>query len=135
MDCSTIEVKEEREIFIVATPLVPELIGEVVNVTLFTAVNRQGTTFLWPIRLPRADGRDSEWARSAREGAALAMTDWTRVKANTDLGAYELSKADGIIAEPEWPKATFLELVRIGFRGRLIESADDPVIKRLQGRA
>ena len=45
-----IELKDEREEYIVVNGLVPELTGEFVTKTLFTAVNRQGTLFFWPAR-------------------------------------------------------------------------------------
>jgi hypothetical protein len=43
-----IELKEEREQYLVARQLVPHLVGEFVSVTLFTAMNRQGVLFLMP---------------------------------------------------------------------------------------
>ena len=68
-----IELKDEREEYIVTAGLVPELAGEFVHKTLFLAINRQGTFFFWPVRLPPPDGKDMEWWRSAREAAELAM--------------------------------------------------------------
>ena len=68
-----IELKDEREEYIVTAELVPELIGEFVTKTLFTAINRQGILFFWPVRLPSPDGKDLDWWRSAREAAELAM--------------------------------------------------------------
>src|SRR5262249_37286236 len=56
-DFPIIELKDEREEYIVTAGLVPELTGELVTKTLFTAINRQGTVFLWPVRLPSSDGR------------------------------------------------------------------------------
>ena len=56
------------------------------NATLYTAINRQGVVFLWPVRLPGPDGKVNEWWRSAGEAAELAMTKWVRVKAEHELG-------------------------------------------------
>jgi len=57
-----VELKEDREQYLVAgAGLVAELAAEIVNMTIFTATNRQGVCFLWPVRLPNADGRDMEW--------------------------------------------------------------------------
>src|SRR5262245_56974975 len=50
-----IELKDEREEYVITSALVPELVGEFVTKTLFTAINRQGTVFLWPVRLPGPD--------------------------------------------------------------------------------
>jgi hypothetical protein len=92
-----IEIKDEREEYIVTTSLVPELAGEFVTKTLFLAINRQGTPFFWPVRLPAPDGRDLDWWRSSREAAELAMKSWVRVRANMNLGAnYSAAKAGEI---------------------------------------
>jgi hypothetical protein len=36
-------------------------------------------------------------------------------------------------ADPEWPRLTFQELLRIAFRDRLVDRLDHPVILRLRG--
>lgn len=133
MNAPVIELKDEREEYVITKELLPELIGEFVNKTLFTAINRQGVTFLWPVRLPDPEGKQMEWWRSNREAAELAMKQWVRVKANMSLGAYEISVAESVISEPVWPDVTFQELIRLAFRDRLITTLDHPVIKRLRG--
>jgi hypothetical protein len=130
-----IELKDEREEYIVTASLVPELTGEFVTKTLFLATNRQGTLFFWPVRLPSPDGKDLDWWRSGREAAELAMQGWVRVKANMNLGAYDIFKAESVISEPEWPELGFWDLIKIAFRDHLIASLDHPVIKRLRGLA
>jgi hypothetical protein len=128
-----IELKDEREEYIVTGSLLPDLIGEFTNKTLFTAINRQGVLFLWPVRLPDPEGKQMEWWRSMREAAELAMTQWIRTKANMSLGAYDMYAAESTLSEPVWPEVTFQELIRLAFRDRLITSLDHPVIKRLRG--
>jgi hypothetical protein len=130
-----IELKDEREEYIVVADLVPELMGEFVTKTLFTAINRQGTVFFWPVRLPSPDGRDMEWWRSAREAAELATKFWIRVRANMNLGAYEIFKAECVIPDPEWPELGFWDLIKIAFRDHLIDRIDHPVVKQLRGQA
>jgi hypothetical protein len=112
-----------------------DLPGEFVMATVYTAVNRQGVVHLWPVRLPGTDGRVLEWHRSAAEAAELAMRRWVRIKANISLGAYEMFEAAGTIPDPEWPDLPFQELLRIGFRDRLVDHTDHAVIKRLRGLA
>ena len=115
--------------------ILPELTGEVVYKTVFTAINRQGVVFLWPVRLPAPDDRKSAWQRSLWEAAEVAMEKWLRVKANMSLGAYEITIARGEMAEPTWPELSFQELARIAYRDRMITSLDHPVVKRLRGLA
>src|SRR5262245_26456009 len=60
---AVVELKEERETYLVAPALWPELAGEATFSprALFTAVNRQGVVFLWPVRLPGPDGKLDDW--------------------------------------------------------------------------
>ena len=134
-DFLTLELKDDRESYLVRPEMANELAGETVTRTIFTAINRQGVLFLWPVTIPPPDGRMNEWWRSAREGAELAVTRWVRLKANMSLGAYEIFEAQSIMADPEWPELSFQELVRIAFRDRLIENVDHPVVRRLRGLA
>ena len=132
-----IELKDEREEYIVVQGLVPVLTGEFVTKTLFTTVNRQGTVFFWPVRLPLPDGKNLDWWRSGREAAELAMESWIRVRANMNLGAYDIFKADdkeNKIPDPQWPDLSFWDLIKIAFRDHLITSLDHPVIDRLRGK-
>jgi hypothetical protein len=130
-----IDLKDDREDYLVRPEILPELEGEFVYKTIFTAINRQGVVFLWPVRLALPDNRKSEWSRSAREAAEMAMNKWLRVQANMSLGAYEITVAAAEMAEPVWPDASFQELMRIAYRDRMITNLDHPVVKRLRGLA
>jgi hypothetical protein len=130
-----LELKEDREVYLVVGGLIAELSTEVINVTIYTAINRQGVIFLWPVRLPNADGREMAWHISARDAVEEATTKWMRVCPNMSLGAYEMTWGEKITIEPQWPDVSFQELIRIGFRDRLITSLDHPVVKRLRGLA
>jgi hypothetical protein len=128
-----IELKEDREVYLLAPSMAHQLPGEFSAATLFTTINRQGVLFLWPVKLPGADGKDNEWYRSSREAAEKAMTAWVRVKANQSLGAYELFQATGDLPEPEWPDLPLQEILRIAFRDQHVDRPDHPLIKRLLG--
>jgi hypothetical protein len=132
---ATIELKDEREDYIVRPELLRELSNEVSYVTLFTTINRQGVISLWPVKLTAPDSKRNDWARSAREAAELAMTKWIRLKANMSLGAYEIHVAESEMADPVWPDLSFTELLRIAYRDRMITSLHHPVVKRLRGQA
>jgi hypothetical protein len=133
LPAAVIEFKEDRESYLVQPAIARELLGEYAMVVLHTTMNRQGVLHLWPVRLPSSDGRTNEWHRSAAEAAELAQKRWIRVKANMALGAYEMFEAAGTIPEPEWPATPLRELLKIGFRDRLVDCLDHPVIKRLRG--
>jgi hypothetical protein len=128
-----IELKDDREVYLVLPDIARELPGECSPVVLHTGINRQAIVFLWPVKLPTPDGRINEWHRSAAEAAERAMTTWLRVKADMALGAYAMFEASSTIPDPIWPTYSFKELLKIGFRDRLVDRLDHPVIKRLRG--
>lgn len=130
-----IERREEREMFLIPKPMAAELSGKSVTAMVYTAINRQGVLFFWPVRQPGEDGKILEWHRSLMEAAEKAMTKWIRVKANMSLGAYEIYEAQSPdLANPEWPDLAYNELLRIAFRAEgVISSADHPVVKKLRG--
>lgn len=132
-DFALIELKDDRETYLVLPSIAREIPGEFFMATIRTAINRQGNIFLWPIRMPGPDGKILEWHRSAAEAAAVAARQWVRVKANQGNSAYDIFVAEAAIAEPAWPEVTFQELLRIGFRDRLVDNIDYPVLKRLRG--
>ena len=88
-----IDVKEDREVYLVTPGMAQALPGEYSTVTLYTTINRQGTLHVWPVKLPTIDGRQNEWHRSAAEAAEMAMKKWVRVTSNSSLGAYEIFDA------------------------------------------
>ncbi len=60
---AVLELKEDREVYLVAPELLGDLAGEstVRPRLLVTTVTRQGAVFLWPLRLPGPDGRFDDW--------------------------------------------------------------------------
>ena len=130
---ATIEVKEDREVYLVTPSMAQALPGEFSTVTLYLAINRQGVPFLWPVKLPGPDGKQLEWHRTAAIGAELAMTKWVRVASSMSLGAYEISEASGDHPDPVWPDYSFEEILRIAFRDRIVDRPDHTLVQRLRG--
>ena len=135
LQTGVIELKEDREMFIVDPSLWSVLSTEsTFSPRMFvTAINRQGVLFLWPIRLPGADGKLDQWSKSSLEAVNLAQERWVRVAANMSLGAYEVFTAPGELSEPEWPDKSFRDLLSIAFKDRLIDSMEHTVLKKLRG--
>jgi hypothetical protein len=129
-----LELKEDRETYLVQRDLWPDLATESTfgPRALFAAVNTQGVVFVWPIRLPGPDGKIDEWNRSALEAATRAQDKWHRVQANMSLGAYEVSSSE-FNKSPAWPSVSFQELLRVAFKSCFIDTLDHPVLKRLRG--
>jgi hypothetical protein len=128
-----IELREDREIYLVTAEMASVIPDELAPATLYTAITRQGTVFLWPVRQPGLDGKSNEWHRSAAEAAERAMQRWVRVMANMSLGAYEVFEATGSLSEPSWPDLPFEQLLEVAFRERIVDRPDHPLIERLRG--
>jgi len=118
---ATLTVKEERgsETYIVDRALWEFLPGELVPTLLVVGISRQNAVFVWPLRLPGADGHTDTWSRSALGAAELAKTKWVRVAANMATGMYDVFSASADLPSPSgrmsafngsssWPSKTVL---------------------------
>ena len=128
-----IEFNEDREYYLLPPEIAHALPGEFRPCSVYTSITRQEKVFLWPVKLPNPDGRQNEWHRSAAEAVRLAEAKWVRIKADMQLGAYEISVAEAALSEPNWPDYAFSDLLRIAFRDRLVDTLDHLVIKKLRG--
>jgi hypothetical protein len=126
----------ERDTYLIVPQLCAELTeSEYYVATIHVAINRQKVVFLWPVKLPGADGRQMDWHISAAEAAEKARDRWVRVTANMSLGAYEVFEAVADYGDPEWPTQSFWDLIKIAFKNRLIDNADHLIIQKLRGLA
>jgi hypothetical protein len=131
-----LELKEEREVYLVAPAVAATLPGDVTMKELRLCQNRQGSLFLWPLPVISVDARQrNEWHSSARQAATIATTKWVRMAADMAAGRYNVAIAPGITAEPIWPSdLTMRDLLELGFgRERLIAEQGHPLVKRLLG--
>ncbi len=122
-----------REHYLVEQDLWGEMAGEVLPTILFAAITRSEGVFLWPVRVPEADGRRNNWHLSMMRAAERAMQRWIRVQANMADGRYDVFEATGNLPEPEWPEMTFHEMLKMCFEDRFINSLDHAVLKALRG--
>jgi hypothetical protein len=137
-DFATIFLKEDREFYLLKPEVAEDLRSELTAVTIYTAMNRNGVLFLWPVKRAGSDGRRADhWHTSAHEAASAAMKRSVRVRANMGLGAYEIDVSDNPTPEndPVWPDLPFSEMLRIAFfkTGCFVDNFDHPVIKMLRG--
>lgn len=130
---AVIDLKDDRESYLVSPTLAAELAGEFISVALFTGITRAGTLFLWPVPLPAPDGKHNPWHRSALIAVEKAEHRWVRIVANMEAGGYDVSEAAANIGDPEWPDMPFKEMVRIAFQGRIVDRPDHPLILKLRG--
>lgn len=131
-----LELKDERETYLVMPAVAVALPGETRMVNLRLTVSRQGAVFLWPVPEPSLDGRETGWGTSARAAAISAETKWVRIVANMPQGAYDVYAAPGALGTPVWPDKLMRDILAVAFgESFIIRDAGHPVVKRLLGLA
>jgi len=136
IDLGLLRLKDDRdEHFLIAPSMYGALQQELRPTRLYLVVSTAGVAFVWPIALPRADGKTDPWSESAMICAEMAKSAWTSCRSNTSLGAYEPFVATADYGKAAWPKKPLAEILEIAFRGRIIDSAVHPIFLRLQGRS
>jgi hypothetical protein len=133
LDVTLVEFKTERELFVVLEAVEPALAELATPARLFLCVNRQGTTFIWPAKLPVADRRADAWRDSALETAALAVEHWVRVHADMNLGAYQPFKAQMDLGAPKWPRLSFAAILKLALKGHVVDSMEHSAVKQHLG--
>jgi hypothetical protein len=128
-------LKDERETYLVMPELWDSLATEpaLKPQLLVTAIDRQGVLFVWQANLPRPDGRVDEWTRTMLEAIDLSTKSWVRVTSNMGLGAYEVSTPTASLPDPVWPEMPFSDILRIAFKGKVIDREDHSILRRLRG--
>lgn len=133
LETCVLELKEERETYLVSQSLWSEIADDISPRVLYTAITRQGTLFVWPVRMPGNDGRTDRWSESALTGADLATKLWIRLSANMQAGGYDVFEAAGKIPDPVWPDIPLSDILRRAFSNAFIEDIDHPVLQKLRG--
>jgi hypothetical protein len=136
LQTAVLELKEDRETYLVAPCLWPGLASEPTFSPrlLILSVTRHGSVpFIWPIKLPGSNSRSDDWSKSALAAADDAKTQWVRVTADMILGAYRVETTRSKNPEPKWPKNSFQEIIKVAFRDKMIDHWNHPVLRRLRG--
>jgi hypothetical protein len=107
-----------------------ELTSKLRRVRLFLCITRRGSLTFWLV----SQTDQGTWGSSARETVEFAKTCWIRVVSNRDEGCYEPREPEEQFPEPEWPDKSLSELLKLAFKGRVIDRPDHPIIEELKGR-
>jgi len=135
LDTAILRDEVQREDYLVARALWPDLAAEIKMMRLAAAITRHGNVFLWPAVLPAPDGRSNRWHESMLEAQRHAVDHWVRVSADMSVGEYLLFEATGNFPEPDWPDLTFQQMLELAFRTRMIDSMDHAILRSLRGEA
>ncbi len=133
IDVAVLDVKSDGDIYLVDPTLALALPNEVAAKRLFQYVTRQGDVGIWPVKLPDSEGKLDPWSESALVAVEKAKKRWVRVVSNRRLGCYEVMLSSADLGEPNFGTLSLRDLLEIAFRGRVIDSAEHPVLRRLRG--
>ena len=129
---TSIFVDPERETYFVA-PNARNVLVAGVKAMLLPTVNQRGMFFIWPVALGDGSGRRNAWHDTAREASELAKRDWIKLVSDMAGGCYRIYRAKGALPNPVFPEKNLEELLRIAFRGRVIDSETHPVVRQALG--
>jgi hypothetical protein len=130
---TTIFVDPERETYFVTPGARNVLVAGVKAIQLVAAVNQRGLCFLWPLALGDGTGRRNNWHETAREAAGMGKREWVKIVSDMPSGCYRIYTAKGNLPDPVFPDKRLDELLRLAFRGRIVDSEDHPVVKQALG--
>jgi hypothetical protein len=110
------------------------LADHLVDMALIPSTTDMGRIFLWPVRLPDAQGRLDSWNESAMPLARLAEERWLRLERDRDANEYVPVFPERDLPDPDWSDIVFEHLVGLAENGRDVRSEDDPIVRRLLRR-
>ncbi len=130
------EDKETRQFFLVTKGMAPKLreLGALTVATLVPYINRAKDVAIWPVKLGMDGMGGSLWHATAADAVRAASDQWTRIFADMSLGGYRIQVPIAEWSEPAWPEEDLSQLLELGFKKRVIDSDDHPVMNQLLGR-
>jgi len=125
------------DFYFVTPPMLnhPTMLPRLRKVTIATVCSWPGGAIsLWPVPI-LGETRITCW-KSARAAYDLSKEKWVQLCWNSDLRDYDVIVTDGINTEPIWPTdRTFVDLLKLGFADKIIDTPEHPYVKRLRGIA
>jgi hypothetical protein len=119
-------------------PALQGQIAEAQPCLLVTIVDRAGNPRLWPIKLPKEDGKDYAAWSTARDAARTGLTQWVRIiYAGNDTGYTQRAAEPGYAPEPDYDKLPpFEDLIGGGFGAHgIVHDKTHPIYRGLFGLA
>jgi hypothetical protein len=130
---SSIYIDIERDPWFVAPAMRNILVAGIKPVLLLTTINQRGRVILWPIALGDGTGRKNAWHDTAHQAAETAKHKWIKLMSDMAAGSYRVFEAMGALPDPKFPNKSLDELLRIAFRGRIVDSAEHAIVKQSLG--
>jgi hypothetical protein len=123
--------EDNQELYYVSPDLeLPEsLEGQTKITDLYAAQTHDGTFFIWWVNRSA-----TSWFRAAQKALRTAREGWVRVVSRKGANTYDLYDPENPIPDPDWSKLPpFIEMVEDSFEGRLVNSLEHPLLRKLRG--
>lgn len=139
IDMAGIELEDMQKNIFLITPSILNQVAEEFHSDLkyyrmHLAIDRDKNVFVIPAKLSTDPLKPMRWYDSMLEALERAKLNWTKIRANTSIQAYESFEAIGKISEPEWPEESFDKiLLEMAFKGKVISEMDHDIFKKLRG--
>ncbi len=128
-----LKLADTGELYVV-TKNVAALISDVARPKLvYATVTTLGVFRFWPVRY-EGEGRLDPYSQSAHDAAKLATTHWVRLVNDPALRAYKTKRYLDPLQEPAWPAEPLDLLMGKALRGRLLDSPEHPIVRKLLGK-
>lgn len=130
-----VRAPDTGRLYIASAELWPRLGDRIEWICPRACVNEAGQVFIWPIPVPGPHGDQHSWPAAVGLVTVLAEQKWIRLEIDREREQYRIATEGGKhLPEPVWPAGDFLDLLCDAFRGRVITTADHPLIG-MWGRA
>jgi hypothetical protein len=123
----------DGEVYFVTPEIYASIEEYCVPATLYTAVNREAEVFLLIAKVPKAGGKDNHSWEATRKAVVAAQEKWTNVAWSETRKTRIVRTSTAYTEQPQWGNRTFEELLESATEGRIIDSADHPIVKGLLG--
>jgi hypothetical protein len=94
-------------------------------------------TYMWPsgefLLWPVPELVDFKVWMSERQAAVLAQDQWVQLAWNDQRADYDVTTAENLNIEPQWPEESFETILKVAFSGRIIDNAEHDYVKELRG--
>ncbi len=130
-----VTLKGEADESYLAVPTLLPLLGNLAAPKIIRlTVDNSATPRLIGQPIIDPNGRANLWNETLINYIKTAETKWARLESNISAGQYQTIEAFDDLGDPLWPQQSMVELIKICFQGRIIDSEDHALIRQLRGR-
>jgi hypothetical protein len=119
--------------FILAPPVAEHLGTRAIAAVIRVLIVRPAIIRLWAIALPDGDRRPNGYTDSIWDAIPALESGWGRLDVNESRTGYDLIQPLVQWPEPEWRDDSLAQLIERGYRGKIIDDLDHPVMKAYFG--